>query len=154
MRKKPIRPKRPAGKSPIAPPVLVNRPCRPARRTGPGTPRQKLLAGPEKQALTVGEVRGEVKAVGIWIGHLREVMAAMRPRTTLMAILPVWSGETPPPPPMVGRVCRTARLEIRATDLVAFLGALQKQVDALEQQLALSPQDLVLKQPPKRTRVR
>ncbi len=157
MRKKPIRPRRkPKHRDPgtVTPPVLVNRICRPARRKVPGAPTKRPPARRRKTGLTVGLVRGEVRAVGIWIEHLRQLMAAVRPRRKVLAKLKSGDRETPPPPPMVGRVCELDWPEIRAMDLVAFLKALREQVNALDRQLGRARQDLVLTRPTRRKPVR
>ena len=164
MPKKQIRPRARAKRKtrrPITPPVLLaGRVCQPHRQPVPiagkmcfspeerrgGTPRKKLPPRSKRKVLTIGEVREEVKAVGIWVGHLRQVLAAVRPANMVLGEHVSWDGAGPPPP-MVGRPCGPLPLDIRASDLAQLTGALRKEIDTIVGQLGRLPQDLEVRRP-------
>jgi hypothetical protein len=154
-RKRPRGRPKPKGWSPVGPPNLANRLCK-MERKGPKTPGKKRTARAKKKALTIGQVRGEVKAVGIWIQHVREVMASVKPANKVLTILPTWSGTGPTPPNLVGRLCKAmgTPCKVRASDLVQLLGTLRTQTNAIATQLGGLPKDLEVKRPRRRTPTR
>lgn len=132
----------------ISPKIVVGRTCCPSEERGIGTPRKSPTARTKSKAVTIGQVRGEVKAVGIWVGHLRKVLGAVRPANMVLVEHVSWDGVAPPPP-MVGRPCGPLPLDIRASDLVTLTGALRKEIDTIVGQLGRLPQDLEVGRPPR-----
>lgn len=118
----------------ITRPVLAGRMCYP-NGMPPRTPKKGRKQG-VKSTITIDQVQGETRALGRWLGHLSEVMASIRPANQVLIVLPTWSGGTPPPPPMVGRLCKTEGLmEIRPRDLAQLLDALKKETAAITRHL-------------------
>lgn len=137
MAKKPVKPKGRHGDDHwggITPPVLASRICKPKGKIlhKPGKSRKHGV----KSTITIDQIQGETKALGQWLSHLSKVMASVRPANQVLVELPAWSGGTPPPPPMVGRLCKTeGLLQIRARDLAQLLDALKKETAAITRHL-------------------
>jgi len=144
--------KSPKGKSqkrtwpPIGPPDLANRGCRidgPEAKASARKGRTRAARPP----ITAGIVRGEVKALGIWIERARLVLAELKPARKVLTTIYPTEGDVALAPPLsgpAGRLCAPVRrpLKVRASDLVKLLAALQKQTNAIAMQLGRFPKDL------------
>ena len=162
-RKPPRRKPKKRGWSPVGPPTLAGRICRPrGPRVAPlgkkGSTRRA------RKAVTIGLVRGEVKSVATWIGNLATVMASVKPEKRALTTITKRPVDTPPvsmvgrlclrpgdtpPVSMVGRLCGPLPWEVRPLDLVQLLDALQKETNAIVRQLGLLEKKFEVRRPPR-----